>query len=285
MFNLTVNMIFRNEEPVVKKVLDNIFQQIDAEFVLIDNMSSDRTFSILKQYESNKVIVDRYNGPKGGARNKALMLSHGKYILCLDGDQIYYNLQKLIQEYLNNYDGYGLKVGRSSFPILAPRELLLKVGGWRNLVHIEDWDLWFRLTDSCKFLYLANKDYIFGKHMRDHKKYHTKWQTAKGLIERYRDWTLTGLPGYPVRKDPKAFPFYILGKLLVIPKYKMLAHYECTRVLKDDLPIELQGVDWDIKRFYNLLKYEKTHCSDPIFNDAIKIFEEKYSKKPEISFG
>ncbi|AWR93973.1 glycosyltransferase [Acidianus brierleyi] len=278
MVSLSVNMIFRNEEPVVKKVLDNIFQQIDGEFVLIDNMSRDRTFDILKSYERDNVIVDRYNGPKGGARNKALILSHGKYILCLDGDQIYYNLQKLIDEYLNNYDGYGLKVGRSSFPILAPRELLIKVGGWRNLVHIEDWDLWFRLTDSCKYLYLANKDYIFGDHLHDHKMHHTKWQTAKGLIERYRDRTLTGLPSPYLKDNPELLPFYVIGKLLVIPKYKMLAHYKCTKHLREKLPPKLEGIDWDLKRHYNLLKYEKTHCNDLIFDEAIKIFEEKYSR-------
>ncbi|ARM74642.1 glycosyltransferase family A protein [Acidianus manzaensis] len=284
---ISINIIAKNEEPVIRTVLDNIISQIDDnyEIIIVDNGSKDQTYKIIKEYEKKEkrnkqynITTSQYIGPKGGARNKALQLSKGDYILCLDADQTYKNLQKLVKEYLQNYTNYAIKVGRSSFPILAPTKLLKEIGGWRNLTHREDWDLWFRLTDNCKYLYLADKDYIFVKHYHEHKRKHSKIQTAKGLIERYRDDTLVGLPSIHLKNQPELTPFYILGKILAITKINMIAHYKCTKYLREELPPNLKGIDWDLKRHYNLLKYEAKTCSDPIFKEAMKIFEEKYSK-------
>lgn len=259
---LSITITAKNEAPVISKVLNNIINQlkdIDYEMVLVDNWSTDNTFEILEKYKSDNVRVFRYKGSKGNARNFALKKAEGKYVLALDADQIYHNLNKFLEDYFSSYSNYSVKIGRSSFPIIAPRNLLIEVGGWRNLQFAEDWDLWFRLADECKYIYLTGYDWVFGEHLRQHK---NNPNVAKRLLRniiKYRDLYIVGLPVNSFNLSSKFF--YQFGKFLSIFSKEKRTKYNCIKYI--EIPI-FQGsiIDWDLQFHYNLIKYQLMACNN-----------------------
>ncbi|BCU69056.1 glycosyltransferase [Stygiolobus caldivivus] len=114
---------------------------MDYELILVDNYSKDNTYGIMQKFAGDNVRVFRYKGRKGAARNFGLQQSSGNYVTELDSDQMYNNFEIFLGDYFRKYSSFGVKIGRSSFPIIAPRHLLIEVGGWRNFQFTEDWDL------------------------------------------------------------------------------------------------------------------------------------------------
>ncbi|HYU45499.1 MAG TPA: glycosyltransferase family 2 protein [Terriglobales bacterium] len=59
------------------------------EIVVVDDGSTDKTFEIARQFESDSVrVVTQENQGASAARNKAFSLSHGEYIQWLDADDL-----------------------------------------------------------------------------------------------------------------------------------------------------------------------------------------------------
>ena len=61
----------------------------DIEFIFVNDGSSDKTLSILKEIkacDSRVVIVDQKNAGVSSARNSALTIAKGEYVYLLDGD-------------------------------------------------------------------------------------------------------------------------------------------------------------------------------------------------------
>ncbi|NON63017.1 glycosyltransferase family 2 protein [Acidianus sp. RZ1] len=279
---LSVTMVAKNEEPVIDKAIKSILNilKYDAELILVDNYSKDNTMDIMNSFEDKERIrVYKFKGSKGLARNFALSQSRGKFVMALDGDQIYRPLDQFINIYIEKFNEYAVKLGRSSFPIIASKDLLLKIGGWRDLQFAEDWDLWFRLTDSCRYIFLPGYEWVFGDHIRKHKNVKNSYRKAIRNIKRYRDLYLIGVPVKDELDEDRRLRFlYNLGKILSISKRKLKANYQCVKYLEKDVPYYLKELDWDLRFQYNLLQFQSNKCKEPIFSEILERFEVIYRK-------
>lgn len=261
MVYLSITITAKDESPVIDRVIRSVINQIERadinyELILVDNYSKDDTYNIMKKYVNERIKVYRYKGRKGAARNFALLQSEGKYVMALDADQIYNEFSIFLNDYFRNYSMFGVKIGRSSFPIIAPRDLLIKVGGWRNLQYAEDWDLWFRLTDNCRYIYLPGYDFVFGEHLRDHKVKQSFFKKIYRGITKARDLYSVGLP--ITLNDRKSKLIYKAGKILYFFNGERKANYKCVKYIEEPLEFDL---DWDIKFHYNLMKFEVNNCN------------------------
>ena len=80
-----------NQEKYVSKALDSLNVQTlkDAEFICINDGSTDNTLSILNEYaqkDSRIKIINQKNQGTGRARNNGLKVAQGEYIAFLDPD-------------------------------------------------------------------------------------------------------------------------------------------------------------------------------------------------------
>lgn len=80
-----------NSEKFIGETLQSVVNQSwkNVEAFVIDDGSSDKTFEIAKQFESNQLkVIRQENAGACMARNKGLALSKGKYIQFLDADDV-----------------------------------------------------------------------------------------------------------------------------------------------------------------------------------------------------
>ena len=143
-----------NNAPTLRQSLDGVLNQIDDRFevIIVDNLSSDGSANILQDYSSRKKItLIRRRCSRGMARQTAFENSNGDYVIAnLDMDDVVRpSLVELLDTYHSQCDGHLLWVrsidsrgfwGGENFTI-APRGLLTRVGGWRDLQFGEDWEL------------------------------------------------------------------------------------------------------------------------------------------------
>ncbi len=82
-----------NTEKLVGRCIDSIIAQTypNWELILVDDGSTDKSFSVLKEYETKdcriKVIHQENAGP-GLARNKGIQNASGDYIVFVDSDDV-----------------------------------------------------------------------------------------------------------------------------------------------------------------------------------------------------
>ena len=80
-----------NREHIVRRCIDSVLVQSssDYEILIIDDGSTDSTWSVLSEYESNNDCVKIFHKDNGGvssARNLGLVNANGEYIVFLDSD-------------------------------------------------------------------------------------------------------------------------------------------------------------------------------------------------------
>lgn len=81
-----------NMEKYLRQAMDSVVNQTlkDIEIICIDDCSTDNSLMILKEYaeKDNRIILieQRINQGQGAARNMALDMAQGDYIMCLDPD-------------------------------------------------------------------------------------------------------------------------------------------------------------------------------------------------------
>jgi glycosyltransferase involved in cell wall biosynthesis len=94
--NLKVSIIMAtyNTEDYICEAIDSILEQTfpNFEFIIVDDNSSDNTFSIIKDYAKKdfriKFTKNKYEKGVAGAINTGLDLSKGEYITRMDSDDI-----------------------------------------------------------------------------------------------------------------------------------------------------------------------------------------------------
>jgi len=156
-----------NEARTVHDSMESLVRQIDDEFeiVVVDSFSNDGTYGILQTFEKDprvKVIQKKCN--RGVGREIALENSNGAYIISnLDLDDIFLpNLNEFIEFYHSKCEGK-LALINEDFGIttqnvmMATREVLKELGGWRDLQWSEDWDLWCRAAKAQKYAWTVFK--------------------------------------------------------------------------------------------------------------------------------
>ena len=93
---ITIIIAAHNMEKYIEEALDSILAQTykNYELILVDDGSTDETFNIMQTYQINKFIntnVTVINEKQSGipaARNKAMTMAKGQYILFFDGDDV-----------------------------------------------------------------------------------------------------------------------------------------------------------------------------------------------------
>jgi glycosyltransferase involved in cell wall biosynthesis len=122
------------------------------ELVIVDNCSSDGSQDYLTKLKDEgkiRLIVSKCTRGKG--RQIALEHSAGDYIISqVDMDDVFDNiLSEVLAKYHEYSEGKVLHVVTAGSPVtIAPRRLLLDLGGWNDLQVAEDWELWARAASA-----------------------------------------------------------------------------------------------------------------------------------------
>ena len=79
-----------NEEVVIKKTLEAIIeaQYPRKEIIFVDDGSTDRTLSIVRQFKNQITILHKENGGKASALNYGIVYAKGEIIVIVDADTI-----------------------------------------------------------------------------------------------------------------------------------------------------------------------------------------------------
>ena len=159
-------MLSSNDGGTVQASIDSVLQLSkyrDIEVVVTDNLSKDGSQDILRRFVDKgliKVVEERCSRGKG--RELGFQASTGDYILShMDCDDTFdaEGLDALIELYHSKCEGMMLMTQKkgsdeASNITMAPRELLTKIGGWRDLNWGEDWDLWARAGGIGKYVFV-----------------------------------------------------------------------------------------------------------------------------------
>lgn len=144
----------------VRQSLESLFSQIDERFeiIVVDNQSNDGSLDILRHYEKMgkiKLVIKRCNRGLGwqiGIKN-----SKGKYIVNAGMDDVFNPyLNRLLEIYHARFEGCLLLVQGQPGMIIAPKELIDEVGGYRDLNYLEDRDLFSRVAEIGRFRFLKS---------------------------------------------------------------------------------------------------------------------------------
>lgn len=79
-----------NEERNIARLLNILIPQLESgkhSLIVVDDGSSDSSFSIVSEYKTIKCLTQKNGGP-GKARNYGVRKSHGEYLLFLDADMM-----------------------------------------------------------------------------------------------------------------------------------------------------------------------------------------------------
>lgn len=112
MITLSLCIIVKNEEKVIKRCLDSIYDIMD-EIIIVDTGSTDKTVEIAKQY-TNKIYTFPWVNDFSAARNFSFSKATCDYILWLDADDVIkeedkLKLYKLKQTLDLTYDGVSMR--------------------------------------------------------------------------------------------------------------------------------------------------------------------------------
>lgn len=145
-----------NALKTVRQSLKSILDQLDSTFevVVVDNFSNDGSLQILQEYEKSgmiRLILKSCN--RGIGRQAAVDHSEGDYILVnVDLDTVYRPiLQTVTKAYQKYFDGYLMQMHGYG---ICPRDLAIRVGGYRDLQYAEDFDFYSRCAKAGKLKYL-----------------------------------------------------------------------------------------------------------------------------------
>jgi glycosyltransferase involved in cell wall biosynthesis len=131
-----------NSIDTIRDSMESIFKQLDNSFeiVVCDNCSNDGSREILQEYAKKgkiKLVVERCSRGKG--RQIAFENSTGRFIISgVDtDDRLKPGFHKFLSIYHREHEGYMLSSGTIH---IIPRQLIIEIGGWRDLKWGEDVD-------------------------------------------------------------------------------------------------------------------------------------------------
>lgn len=127
MATISLVMIVKNEEKILRKSLDSVKDIID-EFIIVDTGSTDNTRDIIKEYgKLYEIPFKNFVETK----NEALKLATSDYILFMDADETVVNGLELIKSYAENgVDCLHAQIVEGSLE--NPYNLYLRARLWKN---------------------------------------------------------------------------------------------------------------------------------------------------------
>lgn len=95
-----------NIEKYIKRAIDSVLEQTftNYELIVVNDASTDDTGKIISEYDNIIYIEHKENKCLGGARNTAMDIASGEYVIFLDGDDYLNNNEALakINELIGN---------------------------------------------------------------------------------------------------------------------------------------------------------------------------------------
>lgn len=172
----------------VRVSLKSLLSQLDSNFevVIVDNRSTDGSLDILKEYESEGMIrLLSTRCSRGEGRQLALQRSEGEYVVSgLDMDDTFRpSLQNLLKFYHDRTEGMLLS-GAGEATMIAPRKLLLDLGGWKNLQFRENWELCRRAAEKGMYRWTI---FPLVSQTNQHDERKKRLQSLKYRFIRYRE--------------------------------------------------------------------------------------------------
>jgi glycosyltransferase involved in cell wall biosynthesis len=160
-------MLCSNDGGTLRKSIESLADLskfVNFEIIVTDNSSRDGSREILAELLKDGLIreVIEQKCTRGKGRQLALEKARGDYVLChLDCDDIFSasGIDSLIRLYHEKYEGTMMMTRRTeggySNITIAPRQLILELGSWRDINWNEDWDLWARASAKGKYVNIA----------------------------------------------------------------------------------------------------------------------------------
>lgn len=191
---VSVVMSVFNGVHFLAEAVDSILDQslADLELIVVDDGSTDASPAILDSYQRRDPRVRVYHEPHRGqveALNRGCSLARGRYIARMDADDVALPSRLRRQlDFLETHPEVGLVGGAVAFidrrgtvlrtvhlptqdrevraqlldanlffhpATMFRRELFVALGGYREMAHAEDYDLWLRFADACRLANLA----------------------------------------------------------------------------------------------------------------------------------
>ncbi|HEX2786582.1 MAG TPA: glycosyltransferase [Ignavibacteria bacterium] len=181
-----------NRKNLLKKSLESILNQSyrDIEVIIIDNNSTDGTEEELSTYRDPRINFFNVGSVNnlGKSRNIGISKAKGDLIAFCDDDDIWYpdklefqlkyvHITGVVCTDVDYVDKDNVIIKKSIFPdkisdlifskatllyqnlimvtsVLIDKEILLKAGQFDSLRYCEDYDLWMRVTDFTKIIFL-----------------------------------------------------------------------------------------------------------------------------------
>jgi glycosyltransferase involved in cell wall biosynthesis len=212
-----------NNAPTVRESLESILGQIDDRFevVVVDNFSNDGSREMLQEYaEGRRIRLVERHCSRGKGRQIAFELSSGDYIISgVDLDDVFRPVfLRLLEAYHRFFEGQCLFMsGKHEAITIAPRTLVERVGGWRDVPAGEDIDLWARMAKEGKLTHVP------------YRRIQSKVNPHEGVshramrrIERAKSAFIIGLNPLKIEPDPPTIPRKIGRRTVTAVGY--LAH-------------------------------------------------------------
>jgi glycosyltransferase involved in cell wall biosynthesis len=177
-----------NDAQTVKECLDSILDQIDDRFevVIADQRSTDGSRQILDSYaQKGRVrVIDMRVRNRGLGRQEAFEKSTGEYVIAsIDLDNNYRPiLSKLLRAYKDLFEG---KIVRFGTLEISRRDVLQKIGGWRDLQWGEDIEHWARAAKAGLFVVVPRPEVAFWT--KPFGRGRNRWGMMKYRYEMMRD--------------------------------------------------------------------------------------------------
>ena len=226
----SICMLCYNDSKTLRQSIDSLLELSKLrtiEIIVTDNMSNDGSWEILQEYQTKGLITClRRRCSRGMGRQIALTNSQGSYVLAhIDCDDIFSSegIDYLLQIYHSKYEGSVMMTKKrgpeASNITIAPKDLLVKLGGWRDLNWGEDWDLWARAAAIDKYSFQPYPSSNPPHKMVTVRKERDKRSMSQFVSRygKYRDAVRSGRPAFSVIEHASLTQrmIYYLAKLVV----------------------------------------------------------------------
>ncbi|MDP2873748.1 MAG: glycosyltransferase family 2 protein [bacterium] len=129
---LSVIIVTYNSEDFIRECLESLYKnlgQIEAEVIVVDNASTDKTVSLVEEkFPQVKLIKNEANVGFGRGHNLGIKSSLGKYKLLLNPDVFLTNDLSAVFKYLQSEPKIGILGVKLLFP---SREVQPYIAGWQ----------------------------------------------------------------------------------------------------------------------------------------------------------
>lgn len=208
---ISVIMPVYNGEKYLREAIDSILNQsyYKFEFIIINDGSTDQTLNILHSYDDPRILlINQNNQGVIASLNSGVSQSRGKYIARMDSDDISFpeRLEKQFY-FLENHPDYHI-VGTTFLiidekgsvqginpvllrdqdlrreilietifghgTVMMKKEIVQKLGLYRrDVIHVEDYDLWVRFSKVGKVANLQEVLYLWRDHTQSISRLHS----------------------------------------------------------------------------------------------------------------